>query len=117
MSSRRPCAPQGDDAPVYLSLHGGALILGGGDLTRVMTQIGAMSTPVVHWAPDYRMPPLHPYPAALDDVVAVYRALLEVRDPSQIVVGGGSAGRGPSLPRSCCGRRPKVCRCRQPSCS
>ena len=38
------------------------------------------------------MPPTHPYPAALDDVVAVYQALLEVRDPSQIIVGGGSAG-------------------------
>lgn len=85
-------AAAGYDSPVYLSIHGGALIMGGGDLTRVMTEISAMSAPIMHWAPDYRMPPAHPYPAALDDVVAVYRALLEVRDPSQIVVGGGSAG-------------------------
>ncbi len=85
-------APTGDDSPVFLSIHGGGLIMGGGDLTRVMTEISALSAPVVHWAPDYRMPPTHPYPAALDDVVAVYRALLEVRDPAQIVVGGGSAG-------------------------
>jgi epsilon-lactone hydrolase len=85
-------APSGDDAPVFLSIHGGALIMGGGDLTRVMTEISALSSPVVHWAPDYRMPPTHPYPAGLDDVMAVYRALLEVRDPSQIIVGGGSAG-------------------------
>ena len=85
-------APTGDDAPVFLSIHGGALIMGGGDLTRVMTEISALSANVVHWAPDYRMPPAHPYPAALDDVVAVYKALLEVRDPSRIIVGGGSAG-------------------------
>lgn len=85
-------APSGDDSPVFLSIHGGGLIMGGGDLTRVMTEISAMSAPVVHWAPDYRMPPEHPFPAALDDVVAVYKALLEVRDPSQIIVGGGSAG-------------------------
>jgi len=85
-------APSGEGSPVLLSIHGGALIMGGGDLTRVMTEISALSEPVVHWAPDYRMPPLHPYPAALDDVMAVYRALLEVRDPSQIIVGGGSAG-------------------------
>jgi monoterpene epsilon-lactone hydrolase len=85
-------APTGDDAPVFLSIHGGGLIMGGGDLTRVMTEISALSAPVVHWAPDYRMPPTHPFPAALDDVVAVYKALLEVRDPSQIIVGGGSAG-------------------------
>ncbi len=85
-------ARTGDDSPVFLSIHGGALIMGGGDLTRVMTEISALSAPVVHWAPDYRMPPTHPYPAALDDVIAVYTALLEVRDPSQIIVGGGSAG-------------------------
>lgn len=85
-------APTGDDSPVFLSIHGGALIMGGGDLTRVMTEISALSSPVAHWAPDYRMPPAHPYPAGLDDVMAVYRALLEVRDPSQIIVGGGSAG-------------------------
>jgi acetyl esterase/lipase len=38
------------------------------------------------------MPPDHPYPAPLDDCVAVYRALLEVRPPEKILVGGGSAG-------------------------
>lgn len=85
-------APTGEGSPVFLSIHGGGLIVGGGDLTRVMTEISALSAPIVHWAPDYRMPPTHPYPAALDDVVAVYTALLEVRDPSQIIVGGGSAG-------------------------
>ena len=84
--------PTRDDGPVFLSIHGGGLIMGGGDLTRVMTEISALSASVVHWAPDYRMPPTYPYPAALDDVVAVYKALLEVRDPEQIIVGGGSAG-------------------------
>jgi len=81
-----------DDAPVYLTFHGGALVMGGGDLTRVMAEFNVAVTGILNWAPDYRMPPLHPYPAALDDAVAVYRALLEVRQPSQIVVGGGSAG-------------------------
>jgi len=85
-------APTGADSPVLLSIHGGGLIMGGGDLTRVMTEISALSASVVHWAPDYRMPPAHPFPAALDDVVAVYKALLEVRDPSRIIVSGGSAG-------------------------
>lgn len=85
-------ADASDDSPVFLTIHGGALIFGGGDLTRVMAELSALSAPIVHWAPDYRMAPAHPYPAALDDIVAVYRALLEVREPSQVIVGGGSAG-------------------------
>ena len=80
------------DDPVYLSFHGGALVLGGGDACRLMGSVAAMSSGMVTWAPDYRMPPPHPYPAALDDAVAVYRVLLEQRAPRDIVVGGGSAG-------------------------
>ncbi len=82
----------GPDGPVYLSFHGGALAFGGGDASRLMGSAVAMSSGMVTWAPDYRMPPLHPYPAALDDAVAVYRVLLEQRAPRDIVVGGGSAG-------------------------
>ena len=44
------------------------------------------------WAVDYRMPPDHPFPAALDDCLAAYRALLGERSPERIVIGGASAG-------------------------
>jgi len=81
-----------DDTPVYLDIHGGALIMGGGECCRLMAGTSAMSTGMVVWAPDYRMPPQHPYPAPLDDCMAVYRALLEVREPHNVFVGGGSAG-------------------------
>lgn len=81
-----------DDSPVYLDIHGGALLYGGGDLTRVIGEFGAMGTGLVHWAVDYRMPPADPFPAGLEDLVTVYRALLDTREPSQIVIGGGSAG-------------------------
>lgn len=49
-------------------------------------------TGAVTWAVDYRMPPDHPYPAPLDDCVAVYRALLRDHRPEDVVVGGASAG-------------------------
>lgn len=78
--------------PIYLDIHGGALISGGGDVCRAMASAGCLSTGMIHWAVDYRMPPRHPYPTPLDDCVAVYRALLEQRAPEHIIVGGGSAG-------------------------
>ncbi len=80
------------DQPVYLDIHGGALIMGGGDVCRVMAQATAAQVRLRTWSVDYRMPPDHPYPAALDDCLAVYRGLLRVQAPERIVVGGASAG-------------------------
>jgi epsilon-lactone hydrolase len=57
-----------------------------------MATNSAARTGLHTWSVDYRMPPDFPYPTPLDDCVAVYRALLEVKRPEQIVVGGGSAG-------------------------
>lgn len=83
-----------DDAstPIYLDIHGGALISGGGEGCRSMAAGGALTSGMIHWAVDYRMPPLHPYPTPLDDCMTVYRRLLTERDPADIIVGGGSAG-------------------------
>jgi len=77
---------------VYVDLHGGALVMGGGDACRAGGVRTAGIVGVETWAVDYRMPPDHPYPAGLDDCVAVYRALIEDLSPAQIIVGGGSAG-------------------------
>jgi acetyl esterase/lipase len=77
---------------IYLDIHGGGLISGGGEACRLMTSAGAMTTGMTHWAVDYRMPPLHPYPTPLDDCMAVYRKLLDERPPEDIFVGGASAG-------------------------
>ena len=82
----------GDDATIQLDIHGGALVAGGGEACKLMNTSSAARAGMHTWGVDYRMPPDHPYPAPLDDCVAVYRALLEVRPPEKIVVGGGSAG-------------------------
>jgi acetyl esterase/lipase len=80
------------DNRVYLDIHGGALIHGAGDGCRAMGALSAARFRMRVWAPDYRMPPDHPYPAPLDDCVAAYRALLEEHPSREIVVGGASAG-------------------------
>lgn len=77
---------------VYLDLHGGGLIMGGGAGCRAFGIATAMRVGARVWAVDYRMPPDHPYPAALDDCIAAYRALLHDYDPGNIIVRGGSAG-------------------------
>ena len=80
------------DPPVYFDVHGGGFTIGTGETCKVMARGSVARTRMKIWAPDYRMPPDHPYPAALDDCIAAYRALLEVQSPDRIIVGGGSAG-------------------------
>jgi epsilon-lactone hydrolase len=87
-----PAGLNADSRGIVLDLHGGALILCGGELCRIMGMGSAARLQQRVWSVDYRMPPDHPYPAALDDCMAVYRALLRERSPNEIIVNGGSAG-------------------------
>ncbi|MFF2936681.1 alpha/beta hydrolase [Streptomyces mirabilis] len=80
------------DQSVYLDIHGGALLWGGGESCRALAVITAGMVGAEVWAVDYRMPPDHPYPAGVDDCVTVYRSLLRDRPAEKIVIGGSSAG-------------------------
>jgi acetyl esterase/lipase len=82
----------GASTPIYLDIHGGALIFGGGEVCRLMSRAMSLSRPMITWSVDYRMPPKNPYPASLDDCFAVYRRLLIERSLQDIFVGGASAG-------------------------
>jgi acetyl esterase/lipase len=46
---------------------------------------------------DYRLAPEHVYPAAVDDCVAAYRALIADVDPALVTIAGDSAGGGATL--------------------
>lgn len=76
----------------YIDLHGGALVFGGGENCRIAAGKAADLHDVVCYGVDYRMPPDHPYPAALDDCLATYRHVLKHHAAEQVVIGGRSAG-------------------------
>jgi epsilon-lactone hydrolase len=46
---------------------------------------------------DYRMPPDFPYPAAMDDAMAMWREAIKMQDPRNIAIFGTSTGGGMTL--------------------
>lgn len=87
-----PTAGAPADGPIYLFIHGGAFVFGGGAFAKVQGARAAAGIGLRTVSVDYRMPPDHPFPAGPQDCVAVYRALIETADPKRIVIGGSSAG-------------------------
>lgn len=83
---------------VMLYLHGGTYVVGSARGYRSMaSQLAALSGAKVFIA-DYRLAPEHPFPAVIDDALAVYRGLLDSGvNPGNIVVAGDSAGGGLSM--------------------
>jgi monoterpene epsilon-lactone hydrolase len=79
-----------DKALLYF--HGGGLVILGGEPTALFARMEAAANRCKVYAVDYRNPPDHPYPAAIDDCIAVYRELLKSYRPDQIVMSGASGG-------------------------
>jgi monoterpene epsilon-lactone hydrolase len=94
-----PAAPHHAARRRYiLYLHGGAYIAMSARTHRALTSRLAAWSDASLFALDYRLAPEHPFPAALEDALAAYRALIDAGAPaSRIVVAGDSAGGGLAL--------------------
>lgn len=79
---------------IFFHIHGGGYVCFDGEsgITEGIFHAAFLKIPTI--SVDYRLPPDHPYPAALDDVIAAYKGLLELYPHYKIVIGGGSAGGG-----------------------
>src|SRR5213078_3276343 len=94
VSAVRVAVRQARSDRCVLYFHGGAYAIGTAKLLRDFTwRIGAAARACVLYF-DYRLAPEHPFPAALEDAVTVYRWLLKEFEPGRIAFVGDSAGGG-----------------------
>jgi acetyl esterase/lipase len=85
----------GPRAGTILYFHGGGHVFGSPETALSLTGNLVTRTGFGAFSLDYRLAPEHPFPAAIEDTLSAYRALLDSgRDPSAIVFAGDSAGGG-----------------------
>lgn len=83
------------EGKLLLYLHGGGYVVGGCDMHRQMVSHIARAGRIQTLLPEYRLSPEHKFPAAIDDAVAIYRALIDMGIRAEdIVFAGDSAGGG-----------------------
>jgi monoterpene epsilon-lactone hydrolase len=75
---------------VLINVHGGGFNSDSGSLTETVPIANLTQTKVV--AVLYRLAPEHPFPAAVDDIVAVYKEILKTHKPEKVALYGTSAG-------------------------
>lgn len=82
--------PAANKNKVLINLHGGGFITDSGSLIEGIPIANLAKVKVV--SVYYRLAPENPFPAAVDDVVAVYKELLKTYKPRNIGIFGTSAG-------------------------
>jgi acetyl esterase/lipase len=82
--------PEANQHKVLINLHGGGFITDSGSLIEGIPIANLAKIKVV--SVYYRLAPENPFPAAVDDVVAVYKELLKTYNPRDIGIYGTSAG-------------------------
>jgi len=80
--------PQG----TLLWFHGGGFVAGSAEITIGKAAVTASAANVLVRSVDYRLAPEHPFPAAPDDALDAYRAVLEEGPVDTLFIGGESAG-------------------------
>ena len=90
-----PPGPRSSGQLLYL--HGGAYIQGSVKTHRALAARLALASGSSCLIIDYRLAPEHPFPAALDDALAVCTALRSMRPDAALAVAGDSAGAGLAL--------------------
>ncbi len=91
----RPSGVPEDKAILYV--HGGGYVSGSCADHRGFVASFAKRLGYAALTYDYRLAPEHPYPAAVEDSLAVYRSLLERFRSEDILIAGESAGGGLTL--------------------
>ncbi|MQY26178.1 alpha/beta hydrolase [Nocardia aurantia] len=82
-------------AGTILYFHGGAFVFGSPETAMSLTANLVTRTGFRAFSVDYRLAPEHPFPAAIEDTLSAYRALLDGgEDPATIAFAGDSAGGG-----------------------
>jgi acetyl esterase len=94
----RPATALAGDGPLILNIHGGGFVFGNLRLSDWICSSVAVTVGAVVVSVDYRLAPLHPFPAAVDDCYAALvwaadnAAQLGAATPQRIGVMGESAG-------------------------
>jgi monoterpene epsilon-lactone hydrolase len=88
--------PRGADRTrTIFYLHGGGYCIGGCTSHRNWVAAMADAAGATAFTVDYRLAPEHPFPAAVDDALAAWKAVLaEGREASRTIISGDSAGGG-----------------------
>ena len=82
--------PDANKSKVLINLHGGGFITDSGSLIEGIPIANLAKIKVV--SVYYRLAPESPFPAAVDDVIGVYKELLKTYKPNNIGIFGTSAG-------------------------
>jgi epsilon-lactone hydrolase len=82
--------PAANRDKVFINIHGGGFNADSGSYSESIPIAGYAGVKVVSVM--YRLAPEHPFPAGIDDVIAVFKELLKTYKPEHIAIYGTSAG-------------------------